>query len=348
MKLQAATLLRRAGTLAGHLPKATAHPAVLNWTVHSRSRTPWVVALSGGMDSVALLLFVWAHWPERRQLLRAVHYNHRMRGRASDGDEKFCRELCRLLQVPLWVGRSRTGSVIKNEAQARELRFACINRLMDKAGAHALWLGHQQNDVAETMLMRLARSSGAGGLAAPRPVQNMPMRRVHLRPLLNLSRGKIETAMLAARLPYRTDGTNLTGVYFRNRIRLDVLPVWMEAAGRDVISGVARARELLEEDDAALEEWTTRLQANMAPRRLDLNLCKDVPRAVLRRLLHRWLLAQADAGELSRQAFDRLLDALEKGEPTRHSIGVRGFAVIKHRELTFQKNVNYTRKTDRR
>lgn len=336
MKLQVATWIRRASVFGELLPQNCLHPAVLDWANTRGSRGPKVVSLSGGADSVALLILLWAHWPKARGKLRAVHFNHRLRGRASDGDEKFCRELCRALKVPLWVGRRRMTTKVSSEAQARELRFGYIEKKMKSVGAKGLWLGHQQNDVAETMLMRLSRGSGGGGLAAPRPVQSMPDRRVNLRPLLNLQRSEIETALKQAKIPWREDSSNAQNDFFRNRIRHDVLPTWNKASGRDALRGAALSRELIEEDDSALEEWALRIFEEMPVGKLNLKSLQEVPRAVVRRVLYRWLHTQITVGELSRQAFEQLLDRVQCGESTRQSIGKQGFAVIRRRVLAFE------------
>ncbi len=336
MNLKAATIHRRAELLAQQLPKSSLHPAVLQWVEQSVRRGPWLISLSGGADSMALLFLVWMHWPDRRSRLRVVHYNHRLRGRASDGDEKFCRDICRILRVPISVGRRRITTKINSEAQARKLRFEFIDRVMRKFGSKTIWLGHQQDDVAETMLMRLARGSGAGGLAAPRPIQSMPLHRVHLRPLLNLKCSEIEAGMRLAQLPWRVDASNMTGLYFRNRIRHDVIPTWVEAAERDAVAGAARSRDLLDEDDSALDDWAVSLYDMMPAGRLSLHELGNVPRAVVRRLLHRWLMGQEEAGDLSRQAFVHLLEAVMRGESTRQSIGTKGFAVIKRQVLSFE------------
>jgi tRNA(Ile)-lysidine synthase len=334
---KAAQWSQGAERLAALLPQTRLHRAVLAWASAPGRRGPWVVALSGGADSVALLLLLWAHWPQRRSRLRAVHFNHRLRGRAADRDEAFCRRVCRALGVELWVGRRRLAEKIQGEAGARELRFAFIEKQLRTHRAKALWLGHQQNDVAESMLMRLARGSGTAGLAAPRPVHLLPGGRVQLRPLLDLKHEEIVAALGALRLSWREDATNAGGDFFRNRVRNEVLPVWLKSAGRDAVAGAALARDLLDEDDAALELWADRLQAGMPRGRLDLSMLKDVPRAVGRRLLRRWLNGQPGAAGLSRQAFELLLDAVEQGKPTRHSLGGQGFAVIRRRELYFER-----------
>lgn len=336
MAAQPARWPKRAERLAGLIPPSALHPAATAAAAKG-NRGPWVIALSGGADSLALLLLVWFHWPRRRSSLQAVHFNHRLRGRAADRDEEFCRRVCDGLGVKLSVGRRRAGQAPQGEAESRAWRFRHIERRMRRLGANTLWLGHQQNDVAETMLMRLARGSGGAGLAAPRPVQVMPAGRRHLRPLLDLKHEAIVAALRAAKVPWREDASNAGDAHFRNRIRHDVLPRWVQAAGRDAVAGAALSRTLLDEDDAALEVWARQLAARMPPRRLALKEFDEVPRAVVRRVLRRWLASQPQADGLSRIAFETLLDAVVRGEPFRHSLGPQGFAVIRRRELRFER-----------
>src|SRR5436305_711613 len=95
---------RVAEKLATAMPRACLHPSVLEWEQRSSGRAGWGVAFSGGADSVALLLLLWAHWPERRARLKVLHFNHRLRGRACHADEKFCRKVCAALGVKLVCG----------------------------------------------------------------------------------------------------------------------------------------------------------------------------------------------------------------------------------------------------
>jgi tRNA(Ile)-lysidine synthase len=335
--------------LAQEVPRERLDPAVRAWADEASLRSAWHVALSGGADSVALVLLVWAHWPERRSRLCALHFDHRLRGAESRADARFCSALCRGLRITfkeeVWRrprGEAHRASV--SEAEAREARLAFFDR-----HARALWLGQNQDDVAETLLMRLARGSGAGGLSAPRPVQPVGEGRLRLRPLLRLRKNEIVTTLRAAGGSWREDRTNTESHYFRNRIRRDVLPAWDEAARRDAVAGAARTRELLEEDDRALESWVDQLAPIGASGDLLLRRLAGQPRAVLRRALHRWLLQIRPRVDLSRQAFDALLQAVENGKPTRHSLGVELFAALKGGRLTvevgkrrarFQRRVN--------
>jgi tRNA(Ile)-lysidine synthase len=322
---------KAAEALAVALPSSRLHSAVVTWTAECSRRARWSVAFSGGADSLALLLLVWALWPERRKNLTALHFNHRLRGRESQGDQKFCRQVSAALGVKFISDSWKSVRKGASEAEARAARhdfFAKHSRV--------LWLGHQQDDIAETILMRVTRGSGTGGLAAPRPVQLRPAGRVHLRPLLTVKKSEIVAALQSAKISWREDSSNLTADFFRNRVRRDILPAWTAASGRDALAGAARARELLEEDDAALEQWLAELAPMETPGSLVLERLRGKPRAILRRALHRWLLAQPAAGELSRQAFDNLLDALARGQSTRQSLGSHGFAVIRDRTLRFE------------
>lgn len=320
------------------------HPRVVAWarSDSEAARMAWAVGFSGGADSLALIMLLWAHWAERRARLVALHFDHRLRGRASVADAGFCAQVCAGLGIRFtrgaWTEAPKRKAV--SEAEARAARFAFFRQQMTRRRAGALWLGHQKEDVAETMLMRLARGSGTAGLAAPRPIQPMPGGRVHLRPLLTLTKAELVAALGEAGAVWREDATNATPTFARNRMRHGAIPAWQIAVGdRDVFSGAASSRELLEEDDVALEYWVDTLGALSSDgRRLDVKALQAKPRAVVRRALHRWLLRQADVGDLSRQGFEGLLGAVERGGFTRFSLGRSGLAVIRKGVLEIETN----------
>ncbi len=321
-----------AAKLAAIFPRERLDAVVVAWADASPRRGTWGIAFSGGADSLALLLLIWAHWPERRGRFRVLHFNHRLRGADSRADAIFCRRVCVRLGVTFtsgsWAGDHRDAS----EAEAREARMEFF-----AAHARVIWLGHQQDDIAESMLMRLARGSGTGGLAAPRPVQTLARGRVHLRPLLTLKKTEMGEALRKAGAVWREDTSNSADQFFRNRVRQSVLPAWIEAAQRDALAGAARSRLLLDEDDAALEAWLDELDVIGPRRTLRLVNLKGKPRALWRRALHRWLLGEPRAGDISRAAFEALLEAIVSGRCTRHSLGRLGFAVTDGVILRFER-----------
>ncbi len=326
----------KAARVGGLLPIERFHPAAVARLDRSRKSEGWAVAFSGGADSLALLMLLWTHRPERRARLVALHFNHRLRGRAADTDEKFCATVCAALGVRFVAARWHAVRPRVSEAGARTARFAFFEREMNRRKIRVLLLAHQQDDIAETLFMRLARGSGTAGLAAPRPVQVHPGGRLHLRPLLTFKKAELVAALRKAGASWREDATNETDDFFRNRVRRSVLPAWVRASGRDALAGAALARERLEEDDGALEAWLDRL-APVRRRGLDLSRLAGVPRAVWRRALHRWLLAVRPETDLSRQGFESLLAAVQRGRDTRFSLGAKGFAVVRGGKLTFKK-----------
>lgn len=314
--------------VAAAIPRSRLHPKVLKWA-GACDEAPWAVAFSGGADSLALLLLVWVHWPERRKSCRVLHFNHRLRGRAADADARFCRDVCAGLCVRLRGGAWKEATADASEAEARAARRVFFGKEMERAGARALWTGHQQDDIAETMLMRIARGSGTSGLAAPRPVQTMANGRVHVRPLLTLAKAEIEATLTAAGVRWRVDATNAEPLFLRNRMRSEVVPVWRAAVtGRDALAGAALARQLIEEDDEAVEAWLDELQVLGARGELRLRRLAGKPRGLVRRAVLRWLAHHGRAGNLSRQALEALLSDVARGRQTKHSVGTNALAVV--------------------
>jgi len=110
----------------------------------------------------------------------------------------------------------------------------------------------------------------------------------------------------------------------------------VRASERDALAGASLSRELLEEDDRALEAWVDSLDCMKSDGSLSLARLARRPRAVVRRAVYRWILAQPKAATLSRQGFEALLGSVERGLPARHSLGRHGFAVIRGKRLRFE------------
>ncbi len=333
-----------ATALVKRLPHGALHPVAMQraWAEHRRETrrrgkpSRRALAFSGGADSLAMLLVFWAEGPGRwgRDFI-VLHFNHRLRGKAADADERFCARVCRSLGLDFVAGRWRSARAGASEAEARSARMDFFRREMRKRKCRILWLAHQQDDIAETMLMRLARGSGTSGLAAPRPVQQTGDGRLHLRPMLTLRKAFIVDALKEAGAVWREDATNSGTRYFRSRIRAHVLPAWTKAAGRDALAGAALSRELLEEDATALDAWLDELKPLDRAGRLMLGRLAGRPQALWRRALHRWMLGQDIQTDLSRQGFATLLSGIQRGHPTRFSLGA-GFAVVKGGKLLYK------------
>jgi tRNA(Ile)-lysidine synthase len=196
--------------------------------------------VSGGPDSVALLRALVELGGEPAVL----HVDHGLRDAESREDAEFVRELCEWLGVRCAVRGIRLEEGPNLQERARDERYRIAQEAADELGLREIAAGHTADDVAETVLMNLARGTGLRGLAGIAPVRGRLVR-----PLIERTRREVLEYLASLDQPYRTDPTNLTGKYARNRVRLEVLPVLEElhpGAARNLARGAARAREDLE------------------------------------------------------------------------------------------------------
>ena len=189
-----------------------------------------LVGLSGGADSVCLLHFLQYLAKEKHFALAAVHVNHGLRGRAATADEKFCKTLCKKLDIPLFVKKVNAKAVAQKyslspEHGARKARYKAYEQVAKTWGATKLALGHHQDDQAETFLLNLLRGTKPQGLAG------IPLRRPLrpgveiVRPLLCVSRAQVEEYLAQNKLTHVTDQTNFDDKYRRNWVRSTLLPL---------------------------------------------------------------------------------------------------------------------------
>jgi len=150
---------------------------------------PWILAVSGGADSMALLHSIHRMFAGHRLVI--AHMNHHSRDE-SDTDERFVREAADSLGLPFEVGHWRPVRNSHFESDARRARHAWFASLAERWEAGAVMTAHTQNDQAETVLMRLARGSGPLGMSGIRPFRSLASGRTDLvRPLLKVSRAEI-------------------------------------------------------------------------------------------------------------------------------------------------------------
>ena len=214
-------------------------------------------AVSGGADSMALLLLLRQLQPKFGYTLSACHVNHGLRGQSADRDEAFVRAECARLGVPLRVFHAAELAVPPahaGEDWARRLRYTAFAQLQGQ-GIDAIATAHTANDQAETLLLRLARGTGLHGAGGIRP-----RRGCYLRPLLCLSRAETEAVCRAAGQPWVTDETNDTDAYARNRLRHSALPA-LESTNAAAVQNLARFCEKAARADAYLAAGAAKLLA---------------------------------------------------------------------------------------
>ena len=217
-------------------------------------------AVSGGADSMALLLLLRALQPEFGYTLSACHVNHGLRGESADRDEAFVRAECARLGVPLRVFHAAelaSPPAHAGEDWARRLRYTAFAQLQGQ-GIDAIATAHTANDQAETLLLRLARGTGLHGAGGIRP-----KRPGYCRPLLGLTRAETEAVCMARGQRWVTDETNETDAYARNRIRHYAVPA-LQTINPAAERAVGRLCNQLQELNIWLENLAEKLLAQAA------------------------------------------------------------------------------------
>lgn len=212
--------------------------------------TSIVVAVSGGIDSVVMFHALYAVRERRSLSINLAHVNHALRGSASDADEQFVRDLAARHGCPIHSERidvsthaANTGKGI--EASARELRYGVLFNVALKTGSPAVLVGHNADDVAETLIMNLARGSGLDGLTSLQPERVVSEHLRILRPLLTMPRSVIKEFAHTYNVQWREDPTN-EGLHFqRNRVRHEIMPQMRNVYGPDVGKRIAASSQLL-------------------------------------------------------------------------------------------------------
>ena len=252
----------------------------------------YLVAVSGGRDSMALLHF----------LLRAgyhnlilCHVNHCLRGVESDADQALVEEVakshglpCELHSSDVVAHANRTSHSI--ETAAREIRYRFFAEVASARNCNQLILAHHADDQVETVLINFFRGSGSRGISGMDQVSKRVINEVDLtliRPFLNLSREAINRYVEENDISFREDESNAEEFALRNRIRHRLIPTLAEVFERDIRPAVLRSAELAHRAEQWAENQETKL-----PRRengLDVSSLRNMPDALRDRLLLAWL-----------------------------------------------------------
>jgi len=183
-----------------------------------------LVGVSGGIDSTALLYILNAIKKTLNIKLHAAHLNHKIRGKQSDQDALFVRNICRKLGIPCTVEEFDVPGFAKQkglnlEDAARQMRYEFFERVAARYGADKIAVGHTADDNIETFIMKLIRGSGLQGLEGIPQVRGKV-----IRPLLGIFRKELEDYLKQKGIKAREDKTNKDTKYLRNRVRLDLIP----------------------------------------------------------------------------------------------------------------------------
>jgi tRNA(Ile)-lysidine synthase len=255
-----------------------------------------VVAVSGGADSVALVLALHELQPE---MLAIAHINHGLRGAESDGDEAFVRELAARLKVSCQVkavdvAKMAIGSNL--EATARDVRYEFLAEVANEVGASWIATGHTADDQAETVLHRLIRGTGLQGLRGIQSIRKTfsrglgdvgpliesgiggltpPARQTTIvRPLITVTRLDVIEYLTALHQSYREDSSNSDPRFTRNRIRRELVPL-LKTFNPDIVTALGQTASQAVEAFEVLESDADRLAGEVELPRAGARLILD-------------------------------------------------------------------------
>ena len=284
---------------------------------------PIVIGVSGGPDSMALLHILSQLVPNR---LIAAHLNHRFRGHEADLDAELVRDECNKLgipfvlkeyDVPKYMEERKLGAQIA----AREIRYHFYEEVVNDWNAGYLALGHHQNDQAETVMMRILRGTGIHGLSG------IPYVRVYkdikiIRPLLDLTRKEIEDYVKKEFVPFRTDQSNFSTKYFRNAIRLTVLP-FLEKFSPNLISHLHQLAKISQAEDDFLQKIAHEQLSKCLIKKeqdtfiLGVSSLQDLDIALQRRVIHLILSYLNLAGDFTQIHVEMILSIINQTHPSK-------------------------------
>ncbi|MFH1288515.1 MAG: tRNA lysidine(34) synthetase TilS [bacterium] len=187
-----------------------------------------VVGLSGGPDSIALIILLNKLKNKYNLSLFPAHINYHLRGSDSDKDEKFCKDLTNKLRLPFSLHSADKNTLKKSDNSiqngARKIRLKYFTKIAQKYKANKIAMAHQADDQAETILMKFLRGSGKHGLSGISGNRPLTSEIQLIHPLLSISRKQILNFLKKEKVSFREDSSNKKTVYMRNKIRLKLIP----------------------------------------------------------------------------------------------------------------------------
>ena len=262
-----------------------------------------VVGVSGGADSVCLLHILHKLCKKRAFSIAAVHVNHMLRGKESDGDESFVRDLCNEYRIPLQVFKEDiTAFADENgysiEEAGRIIRYKRLKEVLDKECATHIAVAHHRDDQAETIFLNLLRGTGIDGLCGMSEVKDKI-----IRPLLKFSKSDIEEYIKRNGLSYRTDSSNYENTYLRNTIRNVIFHEIKLQTRADISASLIRTQKLLKTDRDFLNQFSEEKYRNM--------IISDEKKKVVLKRHELKVLHPAIAGRIIRIAWERIAGNLK-------------------------------------
>lgn len=277
----------------------------------------YVVAVSGGVDSVVLLRLLVEQLSvasNQRQALDSTnplrlivaHFDHGIRPDSAE-DRKLVQKLAADYGLPFVYGNGRLGAST-SEAAARSARYTFLRQVQAASGAQAIVTAHHQDDVLETAILNMVRGTGRKGLTA---LSNTPGL---LRPLLAMTKQELRTYAMQQSLQWREDSTNSDDKYLRNYVRHSVVPKFTSEQRNTLLQIITNLRTTNQEIDRI---GLNLLHVQPAIRQLDRSWFIQLPHSVAREVLAMWLRVRG-INQFDARMLERLTVAAKTGRPGTH------------------------------
>ncbi|MEK7197217.1 MAG: tRNA lysidine(34) synthetase TilS, partial [Nitrospirota bacterium] len=299
-----------------------------------REKDRVLAGLSGGPDSVCLLLLLNQLKDEYKLDLHAIYIDHGLRPEEIPAEIKFCKNLCENFNIPFItksidvISYAKELGLNKQEA-ARELRYKSFENAALELDANKIALAHNADDQAETFFMRILRGSGQKGLSGI-----PPLRGKIIRPLIEIERNEIEEFLKSSSQSYVVDSSNIKKDYFRNWLRLTVMPEFTKK-NPDLINTISRMSEIIREEDNYLELIVTKTLMKLIPKKTDKTIelflvpLENMDRVILRRVLRRAIDVVKGLRGISFIHIEDIMGLIKNGDSGDRLYLPKGIRVIK-------------------
>ena len=297
----------------------------------------WLIAVSGGRDSIALLHACATD----KDLVKSnsfvvCHVNHHLRGAESDADETLVRNLAEHYQLPIFVHQADVSHIAESEKKsielaARNARHEAFSRACEEHQCEAILLAHHADDQAETALYNLLR--GSAGLKGMRKHNHLTEHGITLvRPMLHVRRSEINDYVTEHDLSFREDATNAEPFAVRNRLRNEAIPLLSEILGRDVAPSILKSLQHAEQNEYFIQERIDYPSMLDPQGRLYLPSLIEVSQVIQQRVLHRYL-TEHKISNITQELIESCLNLLDPDNPAKINLPRGKFLRRKERRI---------------
>lgn len=298
----------------------------------------FALAVSGGVDSVSLLLLIREWSKMKHKEICVFHVNHSMRSTSGE-DAEWVKELCEEKGIEFYSRTATKEDLSKNrelgaEGWARNFRYSSFASMLQESGAEVIVTGHNSGDQAETVLMRMLRGCSWQGIGGIRSRAKLNFQNTDLkmwRPLLNISRLELTKFLESLNQSWREDETNQTNIYLRNKVRHRLIPLF-----EDIYKGSIEHIVALGTDAVQLQKDLNKRAYRFIKKYKDFEknqlLVSLKPEGSLRKEVIRiWLEGSGLSRSISRRLIERI-DELWLNKNNGRSVKHRSFEVLRHKK----------------